>query len=459
MNPDVKRIVSENPGRGFRSLAIDPRVDFSIIVAMAGLLIWLVLGVGQGGDVGSLGREMPLEMGMIPEQPVSIDDYVLNAGDTLLILVKGSFSYSYPTQITPTGQLVLMLPSRRSFSTVGQTWGEVSLVNLEAVDYVEVIDLPVRVARTEVAEALERYIRPAQIDFVLLGPRRFKVSVLGDVQWPGSYLATPFMRVEDAVDMAGGITSLGSVTNIQLVRRSGDTSIVNLRKYREQGNVDANLPLNDGDVIFVPKMERFVLVRGAVFAKEVIDEPNLQTQLLTDTTVRQFNAEHWLEFGPGEKVCDFLASRTVLLPQSDLSNCYIIRGEQRIFFDMQSYLTTAECPNPYLRQGDIVMVPRMERFVYITGEVRRGGIAVIYNEVLTLSQYLGHAGGLMYTSDSRAIRIIYPDGRVRRAHPDMVLEPGATIHVPRKPIYGLRDWVAFATAGVVLLGYIIGFGD
>jgi hypothetical protein len=125
---------------------------------MIGLILWSLMGVGQvSGEY--FGRQMPIELGMVSEQPVSIDDYVLNAGDTLLVLVKGHFSYSYPAQISPTGQLVIMLPSSRRMTTFGQTFGDVSLVNLEAVDYVNVVDVPVRRARKMFADALSKFIR------------------------------------------------------------------------------------------------------------------------------------------------------------------------------------------------------------------------------------------------------------------------------------------------------------
>lgn len=424
---------------------------------MMGILFWFLAVLGQvSGE--SFGRQIPVELGRVPEQPVSIDDYVLNAGDSLLIIVKGSFSYSYPTRITPTGQLVIMLPSSRRMTTFGQTFGEVSLVNLEAVGYMEVVDVAVKKARKQVAEAFRDFIRPVEIDFVLIGARLCKINVLGDVQWPGSYLVTPFMRVEDGVDLAGGITSMGSVSNISLVRRSGDTLRVNLRRYREDGELDANPPLSDGDIIYVPKMALFVLLRGAVFAKEAVDEPGIQLVFLTDTLRRQFNAEHWLEFEPGEGVCDFLESRAVLIPQSDLAHCYIQRGDERIFFDMQEYLATGQGENTQLEHGDIVTVPRSERFVYMTGELRRPG-PVIYNEAMTLNQYLGHAGGFSSTANLGAIRVIYPDGRTRRAHPDMQLEPGAMIFVPRKPLYEVRDWVGLAASALGLVAVILTFGE
>ena len=423
---------------------------------MIGLLLWSLLGLGEVPSAVS--REMPEELGIVSEVPIPIEEYVLNAGDSLLVMVKGSFSYSYPTQITPTGQLVIMLPSGRRMTTFGQKWGEVSLINLEAVGYAEVVDLPVKKARKLVAEAFADFIRPVEIDFVLIGARLCKINVLGDVQWPGSYLVTPFMRVEDGIDKAGGITSMGSISNISLIRRSGDTLRVNLRRYREDGELDANPSLSDGDIIYVPKMERFVLLRGAVFAKEAIDEPAIQVAFLTDTLSRQFNAEHWLEFEPGERVCDFLSSRAVLLPQSDLAHCYVQRGDERIFFDMQEYLATGKGENPKLEHSDVVTVPRSERFVYMTGELRKPG-PVVYNEAMTLSQYLGHVGGFSSSADVRSIRVIYPDGRTRRAHPDMQLEPGATIFVPRRPLYEVGDWISLAASALSLVAVILAFGE
>lgn len=420
-----------------------------------GMIIYLLLGATSPS--ASTGREVMLEYGMVPEKPVSIDDYVLNAGDTLLVIVKGSYSYSYPTQITPTGQLMIMLPSSRPTTTFGKTLGDVSLVNLEAVGYTNIVDVPVKKARETVAKAFSEFIRPVQVDFVLLGPRACKINVLGDVQWPGSYLVTPFMRVKDGLDLAGGITSAGSVSNILLARRSGDSTNVNLRRYREDGDLESNPYLRDGDVVFVPKMERFVVLRGMAFSKEAIDEPAIQTMFLTDTVSRSFDAVARLEFDRGEKACDFLYKRAVLLPQGDISKCYIERGSQRIFFDMQAFLAGERVDNPVLEHGDIVTVPRIERYIYVTGEVRRQG-PVFYDQTMTVNQYIGYLGGFLTTADLRSIRVLYPDGRTRRAHPDMTLEPGSTIYVPRRAMDDMRDWISLTAAGIALLTAIIKFG-
>ncbi len=400
---------------------------------------------------------MPLELGTVPEKSILIDDYVLNAGDTLLIIVKGSYSYSYPTQITPTGQLMLMLPTSTPTTTFGKTLGTLSLVNLDVVGYTVIVDLPVKKARETVAKAFSEFIRPVQIDFVLLGTRACKINVLGDVQWPGSYLATPFLRVKDAIDMAGGITSTGSTSNILLARRSGDSIMVNLRRYREEGDLDANPYLKDGDLLFVPKMERFVSLTGMVFAKEAVDEPALQTLFLMDTVSRVIEAQSRLEFDKGERVCDFLKKRAVLLPQGDLEHCYIARGEERLFFNMQAYLAGEKVDNPLLEHGDLVTVPRAERYVYVTGEVRRQG-PVFYDQNMTINQYIGLVGGFLTTADVRTIKVLYKDGRTRLAHPDMKLEPGATIYVPRRSLDEFRDWISLTVAALALITTIVEFG-
>ncbi len=418
---------------------------------MIGLILWSLLGIGQASSSAS--REMLPELGMVSEHPINIDNYVLNAGDTLLVLVKGSFSYSYPTQITPTSQLILMLPSGRSVTTFGQKWGDVSLVNLEAVGYVNIVDVPVRKARKIVADAFSKFIRPVQVDFILLGPRTCKINVFGDVQWPGSHLVTPFMRVKDAIDKAGGITSMGSASKIDLIRRSGDTIKVNLRHFKELGDIDANPLLNDGDIIFIPKMNNYVLLKGAVFAREAIDE----SALLPDTMASEIFAEHWLEFDKGEKVCDFLSSRAVFSPQSDMANCYIQRGDERLFFNMQEFLASKTGNNPRLKHGDIITVPRLEKYVYVTGEVGRTGW-YLYDENKTINTYINQARGFRYTANVRGIRVIYPDGRTKRAYPDMPLEPGVTIHVPRRALYNTSEWIRLAAAGISLVGAIIAFG-
>ncbi|MBN2379774.1 SLBB domain-containing protein [candidate division WOR-3 bacterium] len=421
------------------------------------ILLWLLSGPAQLA-VEFEGRQLPIELGAASEIPISIDDYVLNSGDTILVLVNGRYSYSYPTQITPTGQLMIMLPTSRRMTTFGLKMGEVSLVNLEVVGYAEIVDLPVKKARGVVAEAFSDFIRPVEVDFVLLGPRMCKINILGEVQWPGSYLVTPFMRVGDGIDQAGGLGSMGAASDIKLIRRSGDTLSVNLRRFLEDGDLQANPLLSDGDIIYIPKMQNFVLLRGAVFSKQILQASEIHMKSILDTLPAQVEMRQWLEFEPGEGVCDFIDRRAELVPQSDLENCYIERGSERIPFDMLAYLNSGNASNPKLKTGDIVTVPWAERFVYVSGEVDKPG-RVVYNENMTINQYLGLAGGLLYTSETRAIRVLYPDGRTRRAHPDIPLEPGATIYVPRKPLYTMSTWVSLAAVTLSLVSSILSFGD
>ncbi|HEV7860224.1 MAG TPA: SLBB domain-containing protein [Pyrinomonadaceae bacterium] len=118
------------------------------------------------------------------------------------------------------------------------------------------------------------------------------------------------------------------------------------------------------------------------------------------------------------------------------------KAEALDIYQVADVMRGDEKANPYLRAGDTVYVPAIER-VYIVGEIVKPQ-AITFKEGLTLSQTILMAGGLRKEAEGGRARIFRQEGSTRteilvnlkslKKHhaEDVVLEPNDIIDVRRK---------------------------
>lgn len=102
------------------------------------------------------------------------------------------------------------------------------------------------------------------VDFVIGdGPEAIspwgQVTVLGRVKQPGRINIPPTreMSLSKAIQLAGGLDTSARISNIRITRRNDAGQArqldVNFLSIGQQGSLEKDLPLLDGDVIFVPE--------------------------------------------------------------------------------------------------------------------------------------------------------------------------------------------------------------
>ena len=79
------------------------------------------------------------------------------------------------------------------------------------------------------------------------------VTVQGEVARPGRYRLKGEMRVLDALMLAGGLTERASVMQASLARASGKAEPLLLDGLLLRQEMDRNIPLSPGDVLFIPE--------------------------------------------------------------------------------------------------------------------------------------------------------------------------------------------------------------
>lgn len=169
-------------------------------------------------------------------------DYILGAGDRLIVNMWGSESASLNRNVDPQGQIAL--PGAGTVMVAGLT---------------------MRRAQTAIQNALNAQFRGEYVELSLGRVRTVRVYVVGDVQRPGAYdissLSTPLNALYDA----GGPTSQGSLRTLKVKRNNKPVEQIDLYDFLLHGvRGGSGFRLQSGDTILVPPAGPQVSVSGMV---------------------------------------------------------------------------------------------------------------------------------------------------------------------------------------------------
>jgi polysaccharide export outer membrane protein len=104
--------------------------------------------------------------------------------------------------------------------------------------------------------SISEFIREPRVTVSMLEANSSKIGVLGDVRTPGVILMTRPMKVLDAITAAGGITDLGSSSDVSILRQYEDGRVqvvsVNVKNIlKGKAGLEDNVYLRSGDTIIV----------------------------------------------------------------------------------------------------------------------------------------------------------------------------------------------------------------
>ncbi len=372
---------------------------------------------------------LPIPSATGVESPIISEQYVLMPGDRLLITVTGSITFSNEAAVTYEGRVPISIPK------VG------------IVDAVPVSGLTVTAAEETLTLAMSRYYKQVRVKLTLTGLRTAVVFLTGEVQNPGTVLASPVERVSQIIARAGGLAPLGSRSNIQLIRDGALYTTVDLERFENDGDLSANPFVQSGDIIRVPPVEALVTVKGAVFGR---GEYRLRSSTLT--TEKERVSEGIYELRPGERVSGVIGRAGGITPWADMSNAYVERlivggngARKRLPVDLRRIIYEQNTDlDIELMNGDIVVVPPVNTLVYVEGEVREPK-AYAYSPNQRFSDYLGQAGGPTHYANLKYAHI-QRDGRTISTRDNPIVEPGDIIMIPRVSLKWWQDYVTIISA-------------
>ena len=153
-------------------------------------------------------------------------------------------------------------------------------LNMPLIGPVKVGGLTVKEANLKVTEKLSYYIKGPKVAVIPVQVTGFSFVIAGQVVRPGKYpIAIGRTRLIDAVALAQGFTNgLHRGTTVSLadldntyIAREGKILPVNFNKALLQGNSLHNIPLQNGDYIYVPQvMGSSIAVLGEVNRQDYV---------------------------------------------------------------------------------------------------------------------------------------------------------------------------------------------
>ena len=303
-----------------------------------------------------------------------------------------------------------------------------------------------------------------------------KLTITGSVMFPGDYVYTEGMSVEDLILQAGGLKDEASIARVDVSR------IINDAKATETGqrigesfsfslkdglvaDGDKSFTLQPYDVVHVRRSPgyftpRLISVEGEVEfegqhtmevkATRLSDAIRMAGGLTKDAyargaiLMRQMNDD---ERRLQERILDTTENST----SKDTVSVNMVELEQEysVGIELDKALDNPGGPNDImLREGDRLIVPENNNTVRILGDVMYQNVVAYYDNK-NYKWYVNKAGGFGHRAKKSKTYIVYQNGMVAKVGKGAKVEPGCAIVVPTKPESrggGLQQWLSLGTS-------------
>lgn len=168
-------------------------------------------------------------------------EYKLNVGDTVVLYLTGSVGGTVEREIDNDGNI--FLPS-------------VGTIKLAGVRYADL--------RATIIRAIGSEYRYFDVSVGIKSLRGVRVYVTGFANNPGAFTLTSLATVTNAILQAGGPASGGSFRSVKVYRNGREVGNFDLYRLLRAGNRDADIVLQNEDVLFIPAAGEEVAVLGSV---------------------------------------------------------------------------------------------------------------------------------------------------------------------------------------------------
>lgn len=223
--------------------------------------------------------------------------------------------------------------------------------------------------------------------------RTIQVNMMGEVANPGTYYLSSLSNLYHALHRAGGVSELGSLRAIQLIRKGKVIATVDIYDFVFNGKMTDDLILEEGDIVNVPAYDIIVDITG-----------NVKRPMS-------------YELKPGQTIEDLIGYAAGFAGDAYTKNVSIVRkdgSEYQVLTVNQPEYATFE-----LLEGDVLtvgaMLDRFKNKIEVKGAIYRPGIYQLGNDINTVKQLVEKAEGL--TGDAFANRAL-----ITREREDLTLE-------------------------------------
>lgn len=366
-------------------------------------------------------------------------EYVLSAGDELLINVWGDSELNLKLKVSPEG--AVLIPNLGPVAVGGLT--------IEAAEEHLRRELGrIMSALTVVADGdgvgkddntcKNEHVAHTFVSVSLSQIRSIKVNIVGEVVAPGSYTLPSFATLFNALYAAGGVNSIGTLRSIRVYRHSEEVAVLDVYDYLLHGKYQANIRLQENDMIMVGPYDQFIRVRGKVKRNRIFEMKRGET------------LQQLLRMSGGFTGDAYKADVRVKRKSGNRYQVFTVAEERFPSFEM--------CDGDTLQVDSVI--PFYENRLRIKGAVWRPGEYEFGPSLHTVNQLIEQAGGLKgdeFAGRAQLTRL-NPDfttcllavdvrGIARGAAPDVELKAEDQLYIPS--LFDLRESYRIKVSGAV----------
>lgn len=216
-----------------RPLPPEPLTEFQKFVASTTGQVLPIYGANLFRQVPS--TFSPLDLSPVPP------DYLIGPGDELRVRVWGQVNFRADVRVDRSGEIYL-----------------------PQVGGVHVAGLPFSALDQHLRDAISRIYRNFDLTADVGQIRSIQVYVAGAARRPGVYTVSSLSTLVDALFASGGPSPSGSLRHIEVRRNGAVVTDFDLYALLIRGDKSKDVPLQPGDVIFIPPAGSEVAASGSV---------------------------------------------------------------------------------------------------------------------------------------------------------------------------------------------------
>ena len=339
------------------------------------------LAMPQDG-IKVFGRDIFYSSNLTFEPSINIatpTDYRLGPGDQVVIEVWGASEANIVQKVTPDGY-----------------------ISIPDVGPIAVNGLTVQAASNRIRAKLSKIysgMKNANVDLstnvkVSLGQiRTIQVNIMGEVARPGTYALSSFSTVFHALYKAGGVSPIGSLRNIKVVRGGRTVATIDVYDYILQGRSHTDIRLQEGDVILASPYEALVMIQGKIKRPMYYEMKNSESIATLINYAGGFSDDAY--------------ASSITVERSNAKERTICTVDEMHYNDFK------------MKDGDVVSIgailDRYDNRVEIKGAVYRPGSYAIGQDIRTVRDLILKADGLLEEAFTNR-------GVLHRENPDRKLE-------------------------------------
>lgn len=288
------------------------------------------------------------------EGSIDPDNYILGPGDKFFVSINGIEEIPLTLQINQEG--FLYIPRVGGIDLRGHSLSE---------------------GKTELREAIDRYYKNVEIFISLIDFRKIKVSLVGDVKKPATFVLSANDRLLDLIKRSNGLNRTADFRNIKVVSKNETVNFYDILTFLRKGNYKQNPYLKEGDVVIVDKVDKFVTISGSVMYPATYEYKQMES------------ASELIDLAGG------------ILSEARTDSIELVRflddkKTQVVYYYSLNELLNSEI---LLENKDQIIVRAKpeyleEKYVNIRGEIKYPGWYKIDKEKTYLSEIILEAGGL-----------------------------------------------------------------